>query len=218
MSNLLLSSHPVEIYQALDTLFADDAWISWEPETLLLELKEEVPEAAVDKLLAVQALAANSELALTHSQAFENVVNAFCNNICVTDTHQPPYVEEMAYAVSQIEKIVKLVHGENTPCKFTGDVPNYVAATARFRDWFALPRILSFAQEMLNSLTGAGKERLVLDVLAFYGEMTRQAARNILADGELSSLTDDTPGAVHIRRILGALLFDPTLPYARNTH
>lgn len=49
-----------DIYLACDHVFESDAWLSWEPETLLLELRSDVSDAAVDKLLAVRAVAANS--------------------------------------------------------------------------------------------------------------------------------------------------------------
>ena len=155
-SESILGAHPEHLVKALDKLFEGDAWVSWEPEVILRELKEELSEQAQDKVLAVQAVACNGALACSKAPAFENVVHAFCNNMPVVDTLQPPYVEEIMYAVPQIEAIIKYIHGD-VEVSFTSEVPNYVAAAAYYRGWVVLPERLSFAQELLDSLTGCGE-------------------------------------------------------------
>lgn len=150
----ILAAHPVEILEACDGVFAGQKWLAYDPETILLSLKDDISDASVDKLLAVQAVASNPMAVLCNADAFEKTVNAFNNNICVMDVAQPPEVEEMSYAASQIDKIIKAVHGAKSDIRYSGDVPNYVAATARFRGWTILPKNLSFAQEMLDVLCG----------------------------------------------------------------
>lgn len=217
----LLAAHPVEIFQACDSVFSGYDWLSWEPETILLELKQEVSDAAVDKLLAVQAVAANSKAVQNSAAAFEKVVNAFCNNICVMDVIQPPEVEEMSYAVSQINKIIEMVQGSSVKLSFGGEVPAYVASVARFRGWFALPSNLSFGQELLDNITNMPegsklrKEhyKLLDAVSSAVYEIRRTEARELLEDGSVEALEGDETSSNIARKIIGALLYDPTLPY-----
>ena len=39
----LLAAHPFDIYLACDHVFESDAWLSWEPETLLLHVTQAFP-------------------------------------------------------------------------------------------------------------------------------------------------------------------------------
>jgi len=222
----ILAAHPVDIYRALNSVFPDTDWLAWEPETILLELKNDVSDAAVDKLLAVQAVCSNSNAVVRSAAAFEKVVNAFCNNICVMDVIQPPEVEEMSYAVSQIEKLIHLVHGEKAVIEYIGEVPAYVASVARFRNWFMLPRNLQFAQDNLNSLLNCRTDskkykehKHILDAVSdFVMGTTRKDARELLQNAVLTELETDDTSSLLVRHILGALLFDPTILYAkRNT-
>lgn len=220
----VLAAHPFDIYLACDHVFEEDAWLSWDQETLLLELRADVSDAAVDKLLAVQAVAANSGAVLGSALAFEKVVNAFSNNICVMDVLQPPEVEEMCYAVTQIEKIFHAVHGAQDYV-FTSEVPGYVASVARFRDWTVLPKNLAFAQEALDKLTGLQKDSKlrkehadILSVITEFAENTGKAdAESFLADESIKMLETDTEATLLVRRLIGALLYDPTIPYMHNT-
>lgn len=227
----LLAAHPIEIYQACDSLFTDQEWLSWEPETILLELKHEVSDASIDKLLAVQAVAANADAVLKSAAAFEKVVNAFSNNICVMDVVQPPEVEEMSYSVSQIEKIIHEVHGSGCTVTYSGEVPPYVASVAQFRGWAFLPKNLSFAQERLEYLSGMQADtkirkenQNILDVISsVVQDTTRGDARTILEDESITALEKDDTASLLVKRLLGALLYDPTLPYrttkdAREAH
>ena len=210
----LLATHPIEIYQACDQVFKDQPWLSWEPETILLQLKDEVSDLEMDKLLAVQAVAANGNAVTKSAAAFEKTVNAFCNNICVMDVIQPPEVEEMSYAVSQIEKIIRAVHG-NVKIEYIDEVPGYVASVAKFRGWFALPRNLRFGQEILDSLTQAHNHKELVDqVTDFIKNTSRKDAREILEDPEIAKLETDDMASLLVKQIIGALLFDPTIEYA----
>lgn len=212
----------MEILEALDGVFTGQKWLSWDPETLLLSLKEDISDASVDKLLAVQAVASNPKGMLNNADAFEKTVNAFCNNICVIDVSQPPEVEEMSYAVSQIEKIIRAVHGDKAKIKYAGDAPGYVAAAAKFRGWTILPKNLSFGQEMLDSLCGTEKEsalykehKNILDAVSdFVAKTTRKNAREILQDAAITELEKDEAAQLVVRRVIGALLYDPTLTYS----
>lgn len=219
----LLAAHPVEILEACDGVFSGQKWLAYDPETILLSLQNDISDAAVDKLLAVQAVASNPMAVLSNSDAFEKTVNAFNNNICVMDVTQPPEVEEMSYAASQIEKIIKAVHGENASIQYSGDVPNYVAAVTKFRGWTILPKNLSFAQEMLDILTGAVKDSKLYEehkdileaVTAFVNATSRKDARDILKDAAITELEKDETAQMIVRKFVGALLYDPTLPYAQ---
>lgn len=218
----LLAAHPVEIYRAVDTMFADEPWLAWEPETLLLALDEDVSEAAQDKLLAVQAVAANPLPVLRFGVALEKTVNAFCNNICVMDAHQPPYVEELVYAVKQIRALIRAVRGRNIDIQFDGETPGYVAGAAKFRDWIVLPQPLAFAQAALDSLTGLAPRtdlrrehaRIIECVTRLCRTLTVPDAEKILHSPEIASLAADDSDSLLVKRVIGAMLYDPTLPYA----
>lgn len=137
------------------------------------------------------------------------------------DVAQPPEVEEMSYAVSQIERIIRAAHGANAKIAYGGDVPGYVAATAKFRGWTILPKNLSFAQETLASLCGIDKEsalyrehKAILDsVSEFVDKTSRKDAREILKDSAIIELEKDETAQLIVRRVIGALLYDPTIVY-----
>lgn len=218
VKDAFLAASPYEIYKACDIVFEGEPWIAWEPETLLTELRKNTSEAAEDKLMAVQAFAANSQAAFKNANAFENVVNAFCNNICVVDTVQPPYVEEMVYAVRQMELIFKAVHGDDKEMVFSGTVPGYIAATAHYRGWVVLPASLSAAQPQLDFLTGLSpksvryqENKAVLDAVSkLHGKLTKETAEKFLTDPGMARLMETDK---FVQNALGAVLFDPTLPY-----
>ena len=105
--------------------------------------------------------------------------------------------------------------------EFHSEVPGYVAAVAKFRGWFVLPESLSFAQDALNSLCNLEEgsalrkehESIIHAVEALYREMKTRDAEELLSSGEVESLAKDDVGSVLTKRIIGALLYDPTLPY-----
>ena len=126
----------------------------------------------------------------------------------------------MCYAVRELCRFIRTVHGADADVAFSGDVPGYVAAVGRFRDWIVLPPELSFAQENLSSLTGLvpqsplyAEHRQVVDMVSeLYASLDKVTAEELLHDPEIKSLERDN-GAVAdmIKRIVGALLYDPTL-------
>lgn len=218
MRDPLLAASPEEIFVALDKLFVGEQWMQWEPETLLHELEGDVSDAAKDKLLAVQAVAANSMLPLKECIAFENVVNAFNNNVCVVDTPQPVFVEEMFYAVKQLTAIIHRVHGEDKKITFSGTVPGYIAATAKYRGWTLLPKELEAGQQQLDFLTGTHPKKenaeLLTRVRELYANMKHADAKDILKSEEIQKLLEqEDANATFVRQVLGLFLFDPCLPY-----
>lgn len=148
----VLGSHPVDIYTALDEepLFLE--WVTWDAETLLMQLPLVKDAVAMDKVLAVKSCAANINVPAAKALAFEKVCTAFCNNHCVMDAYQPLFVEEVFYGVGQIRKISQIVHGR-VP-KFKGEVPGYIASVAKTRAVTVLPLPLAFAQDRTTFLTG----------------------------------------------------------------
>lgn len=218
-TNAILGAHPIDLLKALDRLFEGEDWYLWEPEVVLHELRDEVSEQAQDKVLAVQAVACNGSQACTKASAFENVVHAFNNNMLVVDTLQPPLIEEVMYAVEQLEKIIKYVHGDSTAFGFGSEIPGYIAAVAKYRDWVVLPARLEFAQDALDALTGlregSKKYSEFKDTLTLIRGLVRAVgATHVVANEEIFRLIEeDTPKSMVIRLILGAYLYDPTLPF-----
>lgn len=215
----ILAMHPINLLKALDTYFEGSDWYSWEPEVVLTELKDEVSDQAADKVLAVKSLAANTEMAFYNHSAFENIVHAFCNNMLVVDTNQPMYVEEIMYAVPQIIQIARYVHGDLVDVEFRGEVPGYIAATAKYRGWVVLPKRLQFAQEILDSLTGIeeGSKRYTefkTTIALVKNLVEAMDATDVTQYTEmLGFLEEDTEKSLIAKRILGSYLYDPTKSY-----
>lgn len=217
-TNSLLASHPVDIYRACDKLFGDQPWLDWEPETLVMNLRKDVSELETDKLLAVQSLASNPTPCLNMALAFEKTVMAFCNNVCVMDTWQPPYVEELCYAVPQILGVLRLSHGSQK-YRFDGEVPGYVASVAKHRGWIALPRRLNFANKMLLEINGLTEKsekykenaELVDAVRNVCKQLDKPTAEAILSSEQYKALDDVEQ--IQFAKVAGAILFDPTVLY-----
>jgi hypothetical protein len=214
----VLKWHPIDLFLKMDTEFGDEQWLDWEVDTLLPTVYDEVftntDSTVLDKLMAIQAVGTNSNLVVSDAVAFENVVNAFCNNPCVIDCVQPPEIEEIFYAVKQILKIIAHVHSiEESDIEFTGEVPGYVAAAAAYTGWVVLPKPLWFAQKQLLSLThlepGTQKYK---DNAAYL--KAGEAAINTLDLGDftdLDALLGESFSSMFIGRIVGAYLYDPTV-------
>lgn len=209
----ILGVHPSDLFVALDRYFENTNWLEWEPEVLLHELKDDITEREADKVLAVKSVAVNTNLVYTNACAFENVCHAFCNNIIVVDTLQPLYIEEIMYAIPHIIKITKEIHGNNVSVNFTGEIPGYVAATAKYRGWYVLPTRLAFAQELLEELTGVQEGTAKYNQFAVALNEAKQIAEAIeTADiYTYKDVIDSAPDIV--KTILGAYLYDPTKIY-----
>lgn len=209
--------HPIDLYKALDAQFRDEEWLSWEPETLLRTLALQDEGSGVDKLLAIQAFCVNTDLALSDSVAFENLVHAFCNNVVVVDAPQAPYIEEVHYAVEQMKGLAKLVHHKD--CVFVGEIPGYVAAVAKHRGWVLLPMDLSFAQALLDHLTGFSEGTTRRYSIRGYLDAAKDVA-NSLSEINPADLREQLKGVESLpqeaAQFLSYYLFDPTLPFKAN--
>ena len=81
--------------------------------------------------------------------------------------------------------------------------------------------MLSFAQGPLDYLTGLSEgsdlrkehESIIHAVEALYHEMKTRDAEELLNSKEIDDLDNDDTGSMLTKRIIGALLYDPTLPY-----
>jgi len=152
----VLQRTPAALYESLDRLFADPDWVSWDADTISLLLGGALDQLALDKVLAVQATARNLYEVTSEAMVFEKVVNAFNNLACIMDAPQPPFVQEIMYAVLQIEQIAKItqVSGQAEDFTYSCEVPGYVAAVAKYHSWVVLPKPLGFAQQILDYLNG----------------------------------------------------------------
>lgn len=137
-------SKPYEVYKQLSEELKDYQWIGWDIDTFLRHYPE-----ADNLMLAVKSVAFNSQLVCGNWEPFSNVVSAFNgDDIASWLLH----IEEICYGATQIKKIVHDVHPGQV-CIFTGDIPNYIAATGVYFDWTVLPPELSFAQELLQAVS-----------------------------------------------------------------
>lgn len=141
----------LNLYKAITQAYPE--WLEWEPETVLYTLEIDGETVTADKVLAVQTIAINSNKVTRNSFVFEKVAVALCNGFPIMESYDKPHVEELTYAVPVIQSIVAEVHGiSKEEVKFSGDVPEYVAAIGKDQGWVILPTPLSFAQEMLSNI------------------------------------------------------------------
>ena len=222
MKDLILGSSPAEIYKALDKVFSGEQWLTYEPETLLFKLYKDISEIAVDKVLAVQALASNAGAVFRSAVVFEKVAMAFNNNICIMDMWQPPFIEEICYAVREIAKLVHLVHGAKKEIIYIDEVPMYVASVAKERGWDVLPEPLKFAQERLDFLTGLNpdsqkyKEHATLidaEKRLSQAITSKTASEMLKNEKAIETMENNSVASESLRRFIGAALYDPTVQY-----
>jgi len=230
----VLNAHPYDIYSDLNIKYGFENWAEWEPEVLLSTIfgssLDSVDAPVQDKISAVHSLVINAPLVLSEAFAFEKVINAFNNNHCIVDAIQPLYVEELMYGIRQIQKILCHIGDlKDSDITFESEVPGYVAAIGRYRDWVVLPKPLSFAQNVLNYLNGISEksERLKenKDMLECAMSMVedmdltvgRDADANVDAEEftKLEKYSDKEflPGL--IKRIVGSYVFDPTMSFLK---
>jgi len=212
----ILESTPFEIYRYLDSSFSDEAWLTWEPETLVRMLDKSMKDdLSKDKVLAIQALAGNALLSTTDNRAFEKIVHAFCHNHCVMDVTQPPQIEEIYWSLPYIIDII-LASQEDLAAKdivFTGEIPGYVAGVGKYHGWIVLPKSLDFAREMLDNLNGIrGWDTKDSDIRAVV-EQARTISEqldSVTPDTKgLDALLEDTPRNIMIRKLVGCTLYKP---------
>jgi hypothetical protein len=97
-------------------------WMEWEPETLWWQVRKDfgpVNEIARNKIMALRACL-KTNTPWIDWDAFENVANAFNDNIPIFGLVQPPELEEAAYAVMMLREL------EDWP--FGSEVSGYLAA------------------------------------------------------------------------------------------
>jgi len=201
----ILGSHPVDIYTAVDTEPLFGEWVTWDAETLLMQLPLVKDAVAMDKVLAVKSCAANINVPVAKALAFEKICTAFCNNHCVMDAYQPLFMEEVFYGVKQINLISQAVHGKLP--KFKGEVPGYIATVAKVRAVPVLPKPLAFAQDRAAFMTGKSPSG---DELELVDSMDQVGLEALKEPASLDSLDPArNPGDRLAAFLIGCYLFDP---------
>ncbi len=208
----VLANHPVTIYRRLVKLLPVD-FIGWEIVTFLRSIIGVTDDLAIDKLLAVKALAQNSMEVMSLAIAFENVCNSFCNNPVIHNTLQPLEVEELTYSVYQILDIVKLVHPDVPPAalKFTGEIPGYCASCAKYERWQILPGVLSFAQGRLYFLNNSAHKKLYNEIHTIMLELETRGPFSLKEIAGLRKTIPNTTSYNIVKRLVGCRVYDPTI-------
>lgn len=158
----LFNTCAYDLFKELDNLDTPEVeWLEWDPDALILYLEKhgnyiENP-IAKDKLLAVKSFAYRRDIGTMDAKAFEKLVHAFNNNAIVVDVIQEPEIEEVYYAVKEMHKLSEALNKYQGATKvdsleFIGEIPGYVASVAVRSGLRVLPKLLSFAQEMLDFL------------------------------------------------------------------
>jgi hypothetical protein len=205
----VISWHPATLYQKLAAFFTDDAsWLTWDAETLFLQLSQVTAPVATDKVMAVKACAQNMNVPCTSALAFEKTAMAFCNNVCVMDSYQPLHTEEAVYTVHQLQAIAKT--SQDSEIEFSGEVPSYVAAVAKHRQTPVLPKSLEFAQDLAMYLTGytpTADECRAIDGVHALATSDIDKLRDPDALDQLPAMQQSGPGLVTF--LVGCYLFSP---------
>jgi hypothetical protein len=225
--SFILQNTPTVLYQKMDEFFTGEAdatpgdssewvgWLGWDADTFLMRFKQVVNPVAQDKLLAVKSFVQLPKIVQTDALAFEKVVNAFNNNVCVMDTIQPVYVEEIHYAVAQLNKLHKVTElgaekDQGGDLEFSGEVPGYIAAVAKHRNFQVLPKPLEFAQDMTTFFTGYAPSADEIVLVDNLDEVYRETPGALLDQATLDALhTDLEVGDRTIAKLIGCYVFDP---------
>lgn len=200
------SLHPIDLYRKMDEVLSKDGkdWLGWEPETVLQHLKvPRTAQEAVDKVLAVQAIAAHVELACESHEAFEALCNSFCNYSFIVGESQPAGIEECFYTVKQIKAIADAVHKiKDGDVIFYGEIPGYIAAVAKLHSHRVLPVPLWFAQDILDFIY----PNTDID-LASYKNVAEEIDKADLSTLDELEDTDNN----FINWLIGCYRYDPTI-------
>ena len=201
----VLSKDPIDILSELSLKFEHEPWLSWDAETLLMQLPGVTDSIAMDKVLAVKACAFNSKVNCTLALAFEKTCKAFCNNVCIMDEFQPLFMEEVFYGIKQIQLIVNEIHGVMP--EFGGEIPGYVAAVAKVRAFTVLPKPLSFAEEATQELIGYAPNPSEMELVEGLDKLSLEELRNPATLDNLH--TEDNQQDALVARLIGCYLYDP---------
>ena len=209
----ILKTSPTALYKEMAIkLEGEGPWIEWEPETILHSISSDIGDVAMNKILAVQAVAANTELPCMDHVAFESVVNSFCNYTYIVGESQPTGIEECFYTVNHIKGIATQVHNlDPSSILFAGEVPGYIAAVAKLYSKRVIPYPLSFAQDILDFIYL--NYNIPLDEMK---DIVQKIDSAIIPENvkDISSLVEelDPKSEYHtfITWILGCYIYDPT--------
>ena len=202
--------HPLTLYLKIKAALSGQDWEYWDPYTLLVTLGVQNSHDQ-DKLAAIQGLLKNPVLVVSDYYAFEKVAHAFCNNPVVSEVEQPLSLEEVFYSVCQIRSILKEAGVE---ADFSGEVPSYVAVVATEEGWDALPRELTFAQELFAHFASMISRKFEAEAKTALSTMADMPKEDML--GFLQKIEGDSSApAAQLRKYIGLYLYDPTLARAR---
>lgn len=204
----VLRSSAKDTFLLLDEQFGDESWLTWDAETLLLHCSQVKEPVAMDKLLAVKSCALNINIPCSKAIAFEKTVTALCNNSCVMDTYQPLFMEEVFYGVQQLQALCQEVLQQ--ACKFTGEIPGYIAAVAKTRGFNVLPKELEFAQDMVTYLTGYSPSADEITLVESLATVAKTAKAALLDKATLDKLSPGTNSQDKVvAQLIGCYVFKP---------
>jgi hypothetical protein len=192
--------HPHVMVTDLATTLSDK-WVGWDNDTVILSLPWKLTPEETDKVLAVKAFLTNPLLPGSSGIVFEKCVLAFANEVVIADQPQSPEIEEVYYGVTQMRKIYPAI-------EFTGEVPGYVAAVAKYRDVHVLPKTLNFASSMLQYMYG----RKDFDFTSSE-ELFTKIEQTVTTAGlteDVVKLFDHPVIGSSVKTVTGCILYDPT--------
>lgn len=177
---------PIELIRSI-TAKLGPHWISWEPETLWVELKrvwrDKLPEALKDKIQAAKSLLVTNAFWRDHL-AFEKVVMAFNDQVPLFDQYQNPSPAMIANAIQEASEIRR--------APFSGEVLRYIASAAYEDGLVVLPEPLDIAQAHLDDLCRSTVGRNLKEDIARRWKESKGAPEGMYAE---------TPTGVHLAKM-----------------
>lgn len=202
----VLHTDPTTLYKALNKKFIKFGdWLSWEPDVFLKMIGDVTDKLPQNKLMAIQALGGNTQIALEDHIAFESIGNCFCNVNYIVGHSMPLSIEECFYTVKHIKTIGALVHDIPTKnISFFGEIPGYVASCAKHESKRVLPVPLSFGQDILDFLYPNYNVDLIEEHTAI-----KNIEENQNSD-YFNKILEEQPNTF-ASWVIGCYLFNPTL-------
>lgn len=185
---------------ALRKMF-DTQFLSWEPETIWLELDDreiDVPTVNRSKILAVTSLIIEPAF-YWNATIFEKTALAFNDEVTIPGAIQEASPAQLSWAVFEAELLMQ-AHG--TDPEFDHEPQRYTA-TSMLRNGLVLaPEFLVFAQKELDKLPAKYDEELVKRVRNRWMNLSRDDTET-LRDIEF----DETPEGVQLAKLAAIHLY-----------
>lgn len=157
-------------YRILSAAFGGESWLSYEPETISLQIGHHLPDLARDKIEAIRALLARPDV--QDNAAFilhtAEVVN---NNVAEFETMPMPTSLELAWYIVSVQDLLQAANRPYTPSKALEAVVGFTLTEEGYSE--LLDPFLSLSGITLHPGQTSGDTRAKKEALEKYLEHMR---------------------------------------------